>query len=116
MGSFRQGVDWDHSGVRWDHLGKGLIGIIQAVGQPRPTDSITQQTQSQQSLAVPIASSTHFWTPLGSNPISAMQSITVVAISAMHPQPSPSSQTPSFGSLADLATGILLKMLSMPFL
>merc|ERR1719237_550236 len=101
MGSFRQGVDWDHSGVRWDHLGKGLIGIIQAVGQPRPTDSITQQTQSQQSLAVPIASSTHFWTPLGSIPISAM-----------HPQPSPSSQTPSFGSLADLATGILLKMLS----
>merc|ERR1719370_1179442 len=98
MGSFRRGA------------------IFYAAGQPRPTDSITQQTQSQQSLAVPIASSTHFWTPLGSNPISAMQSITVVAISAMHPQPSPSSHTPSFGSLADFTTGILLKILSMPSL
>ena len=136
------------SGVRWDHFGGGQP--FYAVGQPRPTDSITQQTQSQQSLAVPIASwnmiimmqvwlnvnisfagcsncllndenigmtnyceagiydtpdiwqniisinyqnigfwyfclskyfktSTHFWTPLGSNPISAMQSITVAA-------------------------------------
>merc|ERR1719384_3099760 len=68
-----------------------------------------------QSLAVPIASATHFWTPWGSIPISAMQSITVVAISPMHPQPSPISQTPS-GVRRDSGLGTLLKIASSPLL